>query len=77
MAANMLQFSDPIPVITPIGDGMAIYCTNSGTFCNDVWCVVLSDGSIRHFRVDQLRMEANATFDIDTDESISTPTLSI
>lgn len=67
MASNMIQFHTPIPVITPLGDGMALYASDSGTFANDVWCVVLEDGRIRHFRVDQLRMEKNATFDINTE----------
>jgi hypothetical protein len=64
MATNIIQFTNPIPVITAIGDGMALYASDSGTFANDVWCVVLNDGRIRHFRVDQLRMETNATFNI-------------
>ena len=58
------EFRNPIPVYTPLGDGMAIYVRDSGTFANDVWCVALGDGRIRHFRVDQMEMEPNATFDI-------------
>ena len=58
------EFRNPIPVCTPLGDGMAIYARDSGTFANDVWCVALEDGSIRHFRVDQIKMEPNATFGI-------------
>jgi hypothetical protein len=61
----MLEFRNPIPVKTELGDGMAIYVTNSGTFSNDVWAVVLNDGNIRHFRSDQLRVEKNITFNID------------
>lgn len=61
---NMLQFDRPIPLKTPMGDGMAIYVTDSGTFANDVWAVALNDGRIRHFRSDQITMEKNATFDI-------------
>jgi len=58
------EFRNPMPVRTPLGDGMAVYVRESGTFANDVWCVALNDGSLRHFRVDQLEMEPNATFDI-------------
>jgi hypothetical protein len=61
----MLEFKNPIPVKTELGDGMAIYVTNSGTFANDVWAVVLNNGTVRHFRSDQIRVEKNATFNID------------
>lgn len=61
----MLEFRKPIPVITDLGDGMAVYVSDSGTFANDVWAVVLNNGTIRHFRSDQLRIEKNSTFNID------------
>jgi hypothetical protein len=65
----MLQFCTPIPVITPLGDGYAIYVTNAGTFENDIWTIVLEKGgNIFHFRSDQIKIHKNATFDI-TDES--------
>jgi hypothetical protein len=61
----MLEFKNPIPVVTPLGDGYAIYVTNSGTFENDIWCVVLCDGGIvRHYRSDQIKIYMNLTFDI-------------
>jgi len=60
-----LEFIHPIPVITPIGDGYAIYVRDGGTFENDIWAVALNDGgNIRHFRSDQLKMYYNGTFDI-------------
>lgn len=59
------EFRNPVPVVTPMGDGYAIYVRDGGTWENDVWCVVMEqDGRILHFRSDQLRMYANATFDI-------------
>jgi hypothetical protein len=59
------EFSNPIPVVTPMGDGYAIYVRDGGTWENDIWCVVLSNGGrILHFRADQLRMWQNATFNI-------------
>jgi len=61
----MLEFRNPIPVKTDLGDGMAIYVSDSGTFANDVWAVALHDGRIRHFRSDQLLIEKNITFNID------------
>ena len=60
------EFKNPIPVITPLGGGFAIYVRDGGTFENDVWAVALEDGgAIRHFRTDQLRIYKNATFDIE------------
>ena len=62
----MLEFQNPIPVIVENNkEGYAIYVTNSSTFENDIWCVVLCDGGIvRHYRTDQIRIHYNATFDI-------------
>jgi hypothetical protein len=53
-----------MPVKTPLGDGMAIYVRDGGTFCNDIWAVALNNGTIRHFRIDQITIEKNMTFDI-------------
>ena len=62
----MLEFSKPIPVVVEGDkDGYAIYVTDGGTFENDVWCVVLSEGGVvRHYRSDQIRIHFNSTFDI-------------
>ena len=62
----MMEFKQPIPVIVENDkEGYAIYVTDSGTFENDVWCVVLCDGGIvRHYRSDQIKIYMNSTFDI-------------
>lgn len=61
----MLEFSTPIPVVTPLGEGYAIYVTNGGTFENDIFTIVLEDGgNIKHFRSDQIQVYQNLTFDI-------------
>ena len=61
----MLEFKSPIPVVTPMGNGYAIYVCNSGTFENDIWTVALENGGrVLHFRSDQIRIYKNATFDI-------------
>lgn len=44
---------------------MAIYVRDGGTFSNDIWAVALNDGRVRHFRSDQIKIEKNATFNID------------
>jgi hypothetical protein len=62
------EFKNPVPVVTPIGDGYAIYVRDGGTWENDVWCVVLeSGGKIKHFRSDQICMHFHSTFDIKKD----------
>ena len=61
----MLEFSNPIPVVTDAGAGYAIYVRDGGTWENDVRCVAMEEGGfVRHFRSDQIRMHCNATFDI-------------
>jgi len=61
----MLEFKNPIPVVTPMGNGYAIYVANSGMFENDIWTVCLENGgNIYHFRSDQIKIYKNATFDI-------------
>lgn len=61
----MLEFKNPIPVVTPLGDGYAIYVSNSGSFENDIWAVALCDGGlIRHFRTDQIKMHISGTLGI-------------
>jgi hypothetical protein len=65
----MLEFKRPIPVVTPLGDGMALYVADSGTFANDVWTVALADGRVRHFRTDQITIENNATWGVNIHES--------
>jgi hypothetical protein len=61
----MLEFKNPIPVVTPLGDGYAIYVSNSGSFENDIWAVALCNGGdIRHFRSDQIKIHINGTLGI-------------
>jgi hypothetical protein len=63
----MLEFKKPIPVVVVDDnkDGYAIYVVNSGTFENDVWCVVLCDGGdIRHYLSNQIKIYNNLTFNI-------------
>ena len=55
-----------MPVLTPVGDGYAIYVESSRVFDNDVWTVCMcKDGSIKHFNTSQIRMWQNATFGIE------------
>jgi len=64
--AFMLEFKNPIPVIIEGNkEGYAIYVRDSGTFENDIWCVVhCENGIVRHYRSDQIKIYKNSTFDI-------------
>ena len=63
------EFRNPIPVTTELGSGMLMYVRDGGTFCNDVFAIVLeSDGRIRHFRSDQFTVLENPTFDIKNEQ---------
>lgn len=62
----MIEFKNPIPVVTECGGGYAIYVRWGGTFENDIWAVAMEDGGdVRHFRSDQIKIYRNATFDIE------------
>lgn len=61
-----------MPVVTPMGDGYAIYVESGGMFENDVWTVCMAlDGSIKHFNTSQVRMWQNATFGIEKGDGSS------
>jgi hypothetical protein len=63
----MLEFKKPIPLITPHGQGYAIYVSDSGMLENDVWTVVLcSSGEIKHYNTSQIKVSKNGTFNIET-----------
>lgn len=65
------EFDNPVPVITELGGGYAWYVKNGGTWENDIFCVVMEeDGSVRHFRSDQIKLYKNATFDISNNSKI-------
>jgi hypothetical protein len=63
----MLEFKNPIPVIIEDNKkGYAIYVRDSGTFENDIWCVVhCESGIVRHYKSNQIKICKNATFDIE------------
>lgn len=66
----MLEFANPIPVVTPLGDGYAIYVKSSGMFEDDEWCVALTEaGKIRHFTSSQIKIWHNQTYGINKEKS--------
>lgn len=60
------EFRNPIPVKTALGHGYLLYVQTAGTYCNDIFAVVLEkDGIIRHMLTDQFSVIRNDTFDIE------------
>jgi hypothetical protein len=58
-----------MPVETELRFGMLVYVRDGGTFCNDVFAVVLdNDGVIRHMTTDQFKLVRNDTFLIRNNE---------
>jgi hypothetical protein len=65
------EFRNPLPVVTPLGEGYAIYVRDGGTWENDIFAVVLNNGGkLLHFRSDQIRVWKNETFGITLDSNI-------
>lgn len=59
------EFKNPIPVVTPKGDGYVWYVRENGMHENDVFAVILKEGGfVMHFLSHQIRINCNATFDI-------------
>lgn len=59
------EFRDPVPVITPLGDGYILYVKENGMWENDIFTVVLENGGlIKHFTSDQVKVWHNATYNI-------------
>jgi len=59
------EFKNPMPCVTPLGDGYAIYVRDNGMFENDEWTVVLiADGQVRHFHTGDIKMWASGTYGI-------------
>lgn len=62
------EFRNTIPVKTELGYGYLLYVRDGGTFCNDIFAVVLEkDGVIRHMLTDQFSIIRNDTFDINNE----------
>ena len=61
----MLEFKNPLPLITPHGNAYAIYVESGGIYENDViTCVLCETGEIKHYTTEQVRVCKNGTFDI-------------
>jgi hypothetical protein len=63
------EFNKPVPVKTEIGYGYLLYVQTGGTYCNDIFAVVMEkDGVIRHMLTHQFAIIRNDTFDIKNED---------
>lgn len=70
------EFKNPLPVVTPMGDGYAIYVREGGTWENDIFTVVMCrGGGIFHFTSQQIRVWKNETFGIVVDKPDQSDTI--
>lgn len=61
----MLELDCPIPVMTPLGEGMGIVIIDRNVHMNTCWIVILIEtGEIRHFDANDLIVVTNYTFGI-------------
>lgn len=56
---------NPIPCVTPLGDAYVWYVKTNGFLENDeVTCILLDGGAVRHFTTDQIKIYNNLTYEI-------------
>jgi hypothetical protein len=53
------EFSSPIAVATPHGEGQAMFMIDYGLTVNSVWLVRLRGGHIKHYYSDDIRVYDN------------------
>ena len=59
-------------VITPLGDGQALFLIDYGPHENTIWVVAIQEtGEIKHFNSNQIRLCFNNTFDINIKKKLN------
>lgn len=59
------EFQIPIPCTTPLGDALIWYVKPNGFLENDeLTCIMLDGGIIKHFTTAQVRIWHNETYEI-------------
>ncbi len=62
---TFLELENPIEVTTSDGhDGLAIICMDYGVHLNTAWIVILTDGRIKHYTSEQIKVARNYTFNL-------------
>jgi len=60
---------NPIPCVTPLGDAYIWYVKSNGFLENDeVTCILLATGQVKHFTTDQIKIWHNETYGIKKDK---------
>lgn len=73
----MIVFApNPIPVVTPLGEGYVVYIESNPVWENDCVTVALCEGGQwRHFNSSQIKSCKNLTYDIKPNEDNSNQTI--
>lgn len=59
------EFRNPIPCVTPLGDGYILYVKPNGYLENDEFAIILCEGGrIMHFLSTDITIYNNATYGI-------------
>ena len=69
---TMLQLNPQIFVHTPLGEGMAFIVIDYGLFVNSCWVIRLSNGEVKHFDSNDIRIYGNPTYDLPLNPDIPT-----
>jgi len=59
---NMIQLNPQIVVFTPLGPGLAYFIIDYGMSANTCWVIRLAKGEIKHFDLNDIRIEGNPTY---------------
>jgi len=62
---TIFEPKNPVPCVTPLGDAYIWYIKSNGFLENDeVACILLDSGQVRHFTTDQIKIWHNETYGI-------------
>ena len=60
----IVQLNPPIPMMSPKGEGMALFLTDYGCEHNHIWTIAINDtGELWSFQNPQVRMLKNITME--------------
>jgi hypothetical protein len=66
------ELNNPIACTTPLGDAYIWYIKPNGYLENDeITCILMNGGQVRHFTTDQIRIWNNQTYKINKDEKFA------
>lgn len=61
---------NPVKCVTPLGDAFVWYIKTNGFLENDeVACILLNGGEVRHFTTNQIKIWQNGTYNIKKDKN--------